>query len=363
MSELSVLLKAFAVVLILVVSYACERDDAEPEFVTQKFSRLYVSLEEYNDTESAAFVNVRVIYPADSTEFELGLSHTSSAKGGGPLYFSPYLKSLFQASANRDGRNDTVVYRLEVGNTNGVLSNAGQLRHRLYSYVKGMTYHPMTESFFIANSEGEDAGFYVVNRPRSKNGHAKPLKKFKVPGMTSWGLAIGSEETLFASKTGADGGIYVFERMVTKEVNRADSTATIEPDRILKIAGTSNLRGLSYDTVKNVMAVVDYPTTGAVGQGRVLIFDNFSSLTKQESITPTRIITGVATGLHQPVDVALDTREGGKYLYVADRAAKKVLRFNIADKGNVAPDKVIDTKGQSPVGLALDSRDESTLNR
>jgi hypothetical protein len=55
------------------------------------------------------------------------------------------------------------------------------------------------------------------------------------------------------------------------------------------------------------------------------------------------------------------------YLYVADRAAKKVSRFRYTDDGNIEPDDVIDTSGLqfgvTPVGLSLDARDDSTVDR
>src|SRR5690606_41095073 len=102
----------------------------------------------------------------------------------------------------------------------------------------------------------------------------------------------------------------------------------LNPTRTLEIRDARNLRGLSYDTIKNVMAIADFGDGETLGTGRILLFDNFSTLINGEgAITPTRVITGANTGLIEPFDVALDMREAGEYLYVADRTAQKVLRF------------------------------------
>ena len=183
-----------------------------------------------------------------------------------------------------------------------------------------------------------------------------------------WGAAYNSgEDRLFTSKLNAkDGAIYVFKGLSTIDVSSSpDSSARIQPFQTLSIADASNLRGLFFDSVKNVLAVADFADGTTEGSGRILVFDNFTNTIGTaggpSEITPSRIITGLATGLTQPVDVAIDTRETGVYLYAADRQARKIFRFKLTDSGNVEPDKVLETGSQIPVGLALDTRDDSTL--
>lgn len=369
MSKLSVLFKSFAVIAVIVLAYSCERDDAEPELETTRFSRLYVSFEEYEtSTSGERDTNIRIIYPADSSEFKFRIKHIADAHGGGTIYFNPYLRSLVQASANRQGLPDTAVYMMSLSEKTGLLNNRAQFENKFFSFVKGLTYHPRTKSLYVVESRGGNAGIYVISSPENKGtGRIKytaTVAKFLTPGLSTWGAAMASE-AIYTSNLGAEPGIFVFKDMVAKikQVSKEDSTLTIKPDRNLRIADATNLRGLAYDTTKNIMAVVDYPNNQeGVGSGRVLVFANFSSMTDHETITPTRIITGPSTLLEQPTDVAIDTRKEGKFLYVADRKAKKVMRFKIDDQGNVAPDKIVDTKTMgTPVGLALDTRDLSTL--
>ena len=367
MMKTSHFFKALVVLVSLVAVYSCERDDKEPDFGTKKFSRLYVSFEEYQTSNlGVADTNIRIIFPADSSEFKYSLGHVSAAKGGGPLYFNPFLRNLYQASASLNGVNDTSVYAMNVSDK-GVLTNTLRHGNKLYNLVKGLSYHHSSGTMVAVNASPNEAGIYLDNRPA--NGYARPHKKLMNPNLAMWGGAF-LHNNFLTSKTSEGAGIYVFEDLLKTNVG-ADSTARLEPTRILSIADAQNLRGLSYDSVKNILAVTDFVTNGADGTGRILIFEKFSDLIREKTIVPTRIITGPATTLKMPVDVALDTRATAQYLYVADRSGK-VLRFKLSDNGNVAPNKSLErivNKGLAnerkliPVGLALDARDNSTLGQ
>ncbi|GHE23632.1 NHL repeat-containing protein [Sphingobacterium griseoflavum] len=363
----ALLIKACCAIALLIGFYACERNDAEPNLEMRKFTRLYVSFEQYNTSSlGVPDTNMRTIYPADSSEFNFTLKHVSQAKGGGPIYFHPRLEALFQASANLNGINDTAVYSMSVGATNGVLQNLTAMENRTYSAVRGLAFHEPTNSLFIVNGSGINAGIYVVNSPKSRRGYVPPLKRLRTPGLQMWGAAYANNR-LFTSRLGSGPGINVFNNIAAVSVPESDSTINnFAPARVLQIADARNLRGISYDTVKNVLAVAEFGGDGSVvGSGRILIFDNFSSLIDQEgsTITPTRIITGAATKLQAPVDVVIDPRESGVYLYVADRSARAVFRFRIDDQGNTAPNQEVSTGSRTPVGLALDARDYPSLGQ
>ncbi|PRD52698.1 hypothetical protein [Sphingobacterium gobiense] len=351
--------------------YACEDENVEPGLEIRQISRLYVSFEEYGTTDERADSNIRIIQPADSSVFAFRESHVSQVQGGGPIYFSPFAKTIFQASANSEEISnglDTVIAAVTVQQT-GLLNNAGNgLRSRFYNKVRGFAYHAATRSLLVVNGAGADAGIYIVDNPSSTGNQKQPYKKLINSGLDMWGAAYANDR-LFTSKISAPEGIYMFQNLTTMSVRASDSVATLNPVRTLRIENaTANLRGLCYDTIKNVMAIAEMGD-GTVGSGRILLFDNFSNLIQgtADVIRPSRVITGVNTGLISPVDVVIDMRASGVYLYVADRAAKKVSRFRYTDDGNVEPEDVIDTSvlrfGETPVGLALDARDDSTLGR
>lgn len=359
MSKISPIYYVFAMLAVILGFYACEREDGEPNLEMRKFTRLYVSFEEHTPSKNPPDTNIRIIYPADSSVFAFNGRHVSQVQGGGSIYFEPQLNAIFQASVNSAGTNDTSIAVLSMGSS-GSLSNAGLPKSRYYNNVRGMVYHLQTNVLFVVNGSGSDAGVYVMDRPRYANNEKQPVKKLRNSSLVMWG-ATYRNDMLFTSKTSSPGGIYVFEGITSKEVSEADSIGQLNYDRILEIEGATNLRGLFYDTVKNVMAVAQMGDGATVGSGRILIFENFSSMVNEETITPTRVITGSNTGLISPVDVVIDTRTTGVYLYVADRVARKISRFLYTDDGNVEPDKVIDTSnlqdGRTPVSITLDTRE------
>lgn len=77
----------------------------------------------------------------------------------------------------------------------------------------------------------------------------------------------------------------------------------------------------------------------------ILVFDNVSTL--DGNVAPTRVISGTATGLAGPVDMALDS--GGDQLYVADGARILVFGNASAANGNLAPVRTIN------MGVTVDS--------
>lgn len=364
MPKTSPIYGTFVVLAIIFGLYACKDDTIGLDLEIDQISRLYVSFEEYESSGGEMpDTNLRVIQPADSSVFAFRESIVSSVEGGGAIYFNPYLRAVFQASVNAS-KIDTGFAVVEVVRTTGLLNNIGMMESRYYNNVKGFVYQGSTTSLLVVNGAGDDAGIYMVDQPRSGGGNKQPWKKLRNPDLDMWGAAFYADR-LFTSKLNAPVGLYVFENITTIPVNPVDSVATLHPTRTVEIRNATNLRGLSYDTIRNVMAIADFGDGETLGTGRILIFDNFSSLINGGgTITPTRVITGTKTGLIEPVDVALDMREAGEYLYVADRTAEKVIRFRYTDNGDVEPDKVIDTStlpyGRKPVGLSLDARDHTS---
>lgn len=357
--------KVLTVLALLSSVYACKQDDDEPEFDTAQFSRLYVSFQEYSTGNTTSDTTIRVIYPADSSTFSYSLNHISPAKGGSTIYYHPYIKSVFLASDNSAGLNDSSLFRMTVGKL-GVLTNNGQMTNMNFQRIRGLSYHKEAENLYMTNAVPTKSSIFVINRPSGKSGNMKITKRLVSNNTLFWG-ATYAHSNLYVVKAVSNepGGIYVFNDIVkpARSTSISDTLAVLEPSKTLEITGTENMRGMSYDTVKNILAVTDFPNGAIEGQGRILLFENFSSLAEGTGpIAPTRIITGATTGLHQPVSVALDTRATAVYLYVADQASKKVSRFLISDNGNVAPTKtVVAPNNRTPISISLDARDKSTI--
>lgn len=352
-------------VLLAMVAWGCERDDDEPRKPQKAISRLYVSTSDYVENSSGnQNRNIFVIDPADSSLFTAqgALSFTSGAFGGNVIHFSPFAKSIFQSGMNAPTLidPDTTIQVLAV-NEHGQIAPSGRVGNRLFNNIKGLAYNSFDDQLFFTNhgngpgAGGDTLSVFVINRPRNIRGFAKPAYQVVLADRV-WGMQLDSTH-LYMSETGEDGGMLVYRNFVDIVNAKSDTLVTdIAPTYRLTIPGTSNIRGFAYSKTADMLVLTDYVQTGGVfSDARVLIFETFSKHTSTGNLTPTRIIGGNATQLRQPVDVAIDTREGGRYIYVADPGAKKVLRFNVNDEGNVAPEQTLSV-GNTPQSVFLDSR-------
>lgn len=365
-------MKKFPLFLILfsVVScfLACMRDDDEPTVVSRAISRLYVSTSDYDGSNGNNYNNVFVVSPADSSVFPPAnldsiYAFTSSARGGRFIHYTPYSNGLiFQGSQNSPVYIDTAVQMMTVSNT-GVIRNTGKLGNRNFNNVRGLGYTivnsgTVSENFLLMVNADTLA---VVDRPTSKGSSSLVRPRFHMLlDYNPWGINITDRDVFVSSFTNATkpssiNGVVVYKNLTSKFIeNTPDSTLRDYARFNLTIAGANNIRGLSYSKAKDLLVVTDYIGEGNQSQGRVMFFDRFSQYTASATITPNRIIN--STALKQPLDVAIDTRNEGKFIYVADPIAKVVFRFLITDQGNVTPNQQINLFGRSPVSISLDSR-------
>lgn len=348
---------------------ACQRDDDEPPAREIKsFSRLYVSTSDYQAGASTNFENVWVVDPADQESFpELSdiKGFVSGAKGGRTIHYTPTGGLVFQSSINTPGLNDTTIQVMAV-NTLGTPANRAKVSNRNLDNVRGMYYTvvnndtgTLPQEFLLTAQKSDTIAnpyLYAFFRPQNSGFWSKPRYRM-VLDFVPWGLIVNDKD-VFIVKTGDQGGLVIYDNFTPNLITKADSLLTgITPSRELTINGSNNLRGISYSKTKDVLVLTDYSVNGnQVVDGRILIFDKFSSNTSTQNISPSRIIKGVNTGLVQPMDVAIDPREEGQYIYVADSGAKRVFRFLISDEGDVAPNSELNLNNRTPEGLSLDAR-------
>jgi len=355
----------FAIVTCLT---SCVREDDEPALAKISVSRLYISFSEFQLDESRPpYNNIDIIDRADTLTFEPALSYNSGIKGGAGISFSPIAKFIFQSSANGAGSvRDTSIQIMSVNAETGAPAYKGLISNGLLTNVKGLAYHynKGSENLYVSNIGigSNPSHIYLFQKPGNFRGKAKRSQEIALGTLTPWTMAFKSTEDnadLLMSVTGEKRGIAIFRDILRKNLP-ADSVLTetqFPPKAVLTIANQGEVRGFSYSARQDLLAVACY-TAGTANVGRILLFENASSLlsaTGDRAIEPTRIITGSATGLVRPLDVAIDNRDGAKYLYVADGDTKIVSRFLITDKDNIAPNKIKQFT-LTPVALSLDAR-------
>lgn len=363
------LLSIVAVVGIFSV-VSCSRDDDEPERELRSISRLYVSTSDYAENSAGAdLFNVWAVdsvtaeeIPAESTYYRF----TSAAKGGNMIHYSPFSGGvLFQGSVNSRGNLDTAVHFMTISKT-GVISNGSSIRNRLYDKVRGLFYTVVNDGqlsedyLLMANASDTTKGqaipnynLFAIDRPRNKGSFTRPRYRMQLTD-NPWGV-IAVDNDLLISRADANGGIRVYKNFLPRLLANGDTTMTAPENYLLTVADANNVRGLAYSKAADILLLTDYTENGNNG-GRILIFEKFSQYKAEQTITPTRVVSGALTGLMEPLDVAIDTREQGKYFFVADPVARRVFRFLIADEGNVAPNAELSFSNRPPRSISLDSR-------
>jgi hypothetical protein len=352
---------------LLISVIACQRDDDEPPSREIKdISRLYISTSDYQIGASENLNNIYVIDQADEDSFpsvDSLYSYNSGAKGARTIHFAPNGGMIFQSSLNTPGTNDTSIYVMNV-NIRGDISSRGKISNRRFDNIRGLYYTvvnvgvSLSNDYLLAtNKSNRDANgnMYVFLRPQNSGAFRVP--SFRLPlNFVPWALTV-YEKDVFVVKTGTEGGVEVYKDLTQKFIDSQDTLLNVNPTFSLTVNGSRNLRGISYSRIKDILVMTDYSINGnVIEDGRILIFENFSSNTTTKEISPTRVIKGLTTKLKQPIDVAIDTRDGGKYIYVADPGAKSVFRYLISDEGDVAPNASLDFNGKTPESISLDTR-------
>lgn len=327
--------------VVLSVAAACVRNDDEPLIPKAPISRLYVSLFEFQPDESAdPYANLYIADPADGELMEGNLFNPGIREGSG-IFFSPDVGRVFQGSA----LNQTIV--LMTVTDVGIPQRSGQISNENLTAIRGLHYDHATQNLYVANN-WTPSGIYVFDTPLNRNGEVEPLRYFPLDGVRPWGLTMW-KDNLLVVRTGENGGVNLY-RNVSQSL-KGDSD--LVPQSVLTVSGANAIRGVAYSERMDLLVLTDFDDAS------VLIFEQASTLFEQgaATIVPTRMIKGASTRLSGPIDVTLDDREGSELIYVADKRAKSVFRFRIADDGNRAPQSTVVFQ-LSPESVFVDARGE-----
>lgn len=356
---------ALLAIATLIGFYSCEKDDDEPT-TSNSISRLYISYSDYNENPELTPFNNVVLLPNADEEEDMSLRATpflGNVRGGNSIYFNPSARIIFQSSLNTTV-TDTFVYKLNIGETGALSNDKNQIRQGVLKGVRGLVFHPSLDKLYTISVGGDEPSYYVFDRHRGLSEFRKPGQTYRFKNnIDPWDVTI-VKSGLVVSKSGTNGGVEIYDNLV---ISRDSTVASVEPSKVLTVENASNIRGMSVDTVNNMLALTDFVQVGtgasATYQGKILIFDDYAKISAATGvISPSRIITGINTKLQQPVDVELDFRKDSKFIYVADPVSKAVYRFLKTDNGDVAPNATYQYQqaGRSvpstPRGISLDAR-------
>lgn len=308
---------------------ACfKKSDFEPVLMTTT-ARLFIS---NSESASGAF-NLQIIKAADSTVLLPSLQINNGAQDGNGILFVPTKNILFQLSrAQRSIRVYTSANTLFEASlpTNIILDST-------LTSGREIAYDANNDVLFVANNT--DSTLRVYEKVSTLNGKyvSKKLKLSAEP----WGIVFDkTQNRLFVVMDKNALRVEVFNNPSGRAIGR------IIPDLRFFINGyktngvSARLHGIAYAPQRDMLFVTEIGNASGNNfnkDGGIYIIEKVSRITNNSSILATRTIYGPNTELGNPVDIAIDERNTKGFIYVAEKANKKILVFGFGDNGNVSP--------------------------
>lgn len=316
----------------------CKRDDDEPMVPPTSISRLYVSfLDVQEDDLGTPYNNIAIVDPADTDPMGDPVYFDSEVIEGAGIFFNPNTKRVFQGSVR-----NYMIKTLSVSDI-GVLGQATSFIDSTLNSQFDLAYEPVSSNLYVSNSLGNS--IHVYSRATQKNGVLKngPDKRFELNAQPR-GLALFHDSLLVVLRK--SNGLH--EVALMEEVSKIDSGKVTSYKKI-SLPETVDIRGMAYSERLNLLVVSDF------SEAKIYFIENArEAFSANSTVELSQTLAGSSTGLTRPVALAIDDREDKLLLYVADRD-RKVLRFDLSDRGNTAPQVRYNTP-LSPASIYLDAR-------
>ena len=172
-----------------------------------------------------------------------------------------------------------------------------------------------------------------------------------------WGIHIDGGN-LYAIVDGTN-ELAVYNNILGNAVSGA-----LDADQTITVENLVRTHGLTYISDEDLMILTDIGNAGSATDGALVVVRNFSTKISDNNISASEQVrvSGAASKLGNPVDVAYDT--GSKKIYVAERAngGGMILTFNTpVASGGVAPSAAKSFAGASAVNIAGSQGDPCSI--
>ena len=126
--------------------------------------------------------------------------------------------------------------------------------------------------------------------------------------------------------------------------NPAALDGSVMPDNEIAIDGATRVHGITYSPKLDVLVVTEIGAASGGDfnmDGGYYTFEGVSAAIASgaTNIAPTNAVIGMNTRMGNPVDVAIDDRDSGTYIIIAEKTnGGSLLIYNATADGNVAAD-------------------------
>lgn len=317
----------------------CSKDDNEP-LPQSTVSRLYVS----NADTDASVMSTLIFDPADGATLDSPDRYDTKLPDGNGIVFDPFSGTVFQVSRQAKNIKSFTV------KTDGSLADKGSFIDDGLTSAREIAFDRVRKTLYVASNT--DSSIYVYQGVDTIKSSARASKKLKLNGQP-WGIHL-ENDNLFVVIDRSSAQVQLFENASSLVVG------TIVPNKKITVTGGIRLHGIAYSSSRDALILSDIGEetgSGSTSDGKIYIIEaalaKFAAM--GSAVSPTRIISGINTGLGNPVDVAWDIRAEKNLIYVAEKANKKIQVFNFSDNGNVSPFRTV-TLNTSPEAIYLDAR-------
>jgi len=185
-------------------------------------------------------------------------------------------------------------------------------------------------------ASNSDSTIHVYDDPYNLSGVVSANRVMSLNG-EPWGISYDAAgDRLFVAKDKTS-AFQVYN-------NPSSLDGMTMPSNEIAIMGATRTHGITYSSILDVLVVTEIGAAsgGTFNEdGGYYLFAGVSTSIAMgaTTIAPTRSVIGLNTQMGNPVDVAIDDRDGGNYIYIAEKTnGGSLLIFDAAANGDVAPD-------------------------
>lgn len=290
--------------------------------------------------DTAAAANNLYMYNSIDNMLQFTMQYATNAKDGNGVYYNSATDELYQLSR----KNKTVYIFSNASSMSGTPVPSRTFTDTTLSSGREITYDAKRDILYIANNS--DSSIRMYKKFTTLSGMTKGTV-LKIQGQP-WGITYDrNNNVLIAAMDLTAMRLDIFDAPSTLVAGAVTANRSLNiTDRL---NGTfSRIHGLSYDSDNDILVVTEIgeaaapavPTPGKPpfnADGGLLIFkDANAKIISGGSYAADGTIYGANTTLGNPVDVVVKTVKGSSYIYVAEKANKKILTFKLY-AGDKAP--------------------------
>lgn len=309
-------------------TYSCDNDDDDTNPEPSSATMLYAS----NNSDG----NITIYDVTNSANITTKTLITASTMADG-VYYDASSDAVVQAS--RSGM------ALEgFSNISSVVNNApitiditgsDDMDSPREVAVTGNTYVVADNADVDGDDDTPDGRLFIY----TKNGSSFTLRNTITTDFKLWGITFDGNGNLYAV-VDADDELAIFNNFLS---NTTD--AAVSASKRIVVEGIVRTHGLAFDAVADVMVMTDIgEASNGQDDGGFHVIDNFTSKFNNTpnggtlAVSEQTRVSGSATLLGNPVDVAYDAATETVFIAEAGNGGGRILAFNnIGSGGNISP--------------------------